>query len=98
MREHLNAQIKLTETWKAFQGKTPNPTQSLKSTQLADARASRSATNGNLKELETSILAKITFMNDSAPLWNRAPNSIKNSTSLYSAEKEIKKFVRTLPV
>ena len=55
----LNAQIKLTETWKALQGKTPNPIQSLKITQLDDARASRSVTNGNLKELGTSILGKV---------------------------------------
>ena len=45
-----------------------------------------------------SNLAKQTFKNDSARGWNKAPLSIKICSSIYSAKKEIKKFVKTLPV
>ena len=94
----LNDQIKLTETWKALNNDKVNPINSLKITQKVGQRNSRSATNGNLVEPGTSCLAKQTFINDSARVWNRAPQSIRICSSLYSAKKEIKKFVKTLPV
>ena len=87
-----------TETWKALNNDKINPINSLKIKQKEGDRMSRSATNGNLMELGTSNMAKQTFINDSARVWNRAPQTIKNCTSLYSAKKEIKKFVKTLPV
>ena len=39
-----------------------------------------------------------TFYSDAARLWNKAPDPIKNSKTLYGAKKEIKKFVLTLPI
>ena len=94
----INAQIKLTEAWKALNNDKVNPINSLNIKQNEGDRMSRSATNGNLMEQGTSNMAKQTFINDSARVWNRAPQTIKNCTSLYSAKKEIKKFVKTLPV
>ena len=94
----INAQIKLTETWKAINNDKVIPINSLKIKQKEGDRMSRSATNGNLMELGTSNMARQTFINDSARVWNRAPQTIKNCSSLYSAKKEIKKFVKTLPV
>ena len=96
----INAQIKLTETWKALNSEANehNLIQSMKLVKPTGARSSRAMSNGNLKETGVSTLAKSTFINDSTRLWNRAPNVIKNCTSLYSAKKEIKKFVKTLPI
>ena len=39
-----------------------------------------------------------TFLNDGIRLWNNAPLELKNSTSIYSAKKLIKSFVKTLPI
>ena len=35
---------------------------------------------------------------DAESLWNEAPEIIKNSKTLYSAKKEIKKYIMTLPI
>ena len=75
----------------------PNPIMSMRMEQAEDARVSRSETNGNLLEAVVYILAKSTFLNDSIRVWNRAPNVINNSKSIYSAKIEIKNFVKTLP-
>ena len=39
-----------------------------------------------------------TFINDAARLWNVAPAAIKNCKTLFAAKKQIKIFVRTLPI
>ena len=86
------------KTFKALHMNKPNPIMSMRMEQAEDARVSRSETNGNLLEAEVYTLAKSTFLKDSIRVWNRAPNVIKNSKSIYSAKIEIKKFVKTLPV
>ena len=58
----------------------------------------RSAFNGNLVENGRSKKAKKTFINDSARVWNNAPRQIKSCISLSSVKKEIKTFVKTLPI
>ena len=49
----------------------------------------------NLVEEGSSTIALCTFQNDSTRLWNKAPLYIKTSPSLYTAKKEIRKFVLT---
>ena len=39
-----------------------------------------------------------TFVNDTAKLWNIAPESIKQSESVYSAKKNIKIYTSSLPI
>ena len=39
-----------------------------------------------------------TFMSDAARLWNKAPDAIKNSTSLFQAKINIRTYVSTLPI
>ena len=43
-------------------------------------------------------MAKATFMNDAARLWNKAPESIRNAKTMLAAKKAIKTFCKTLPV
>ena len=38
-----------------------------------------------------------TFINDATRAWNKAPTTIKNCKSLFSAKKAIKSYVMTLP-
>jgi hypothetical protein len=54
----INAQIKLTETWKAINNDKDNKIKSLKITNKKEERNSRSASNGNLVEQGNSKLAK----------------------------------------
>ena len=92
-----NAQIKLTEMWKAEN--TPNYPVVIKKSELRDdRRGSRSITNGKLIESGISKKATSTFINDSTRAWNKAPTTIKQCKTLYSAKKQIKSFVKTLPV
>ena len=49
-------------------------------------------TNGN------SRIQENTFYNDAAQLWNAAPKSIKNCKTAFSAKKQIKLFVKSLPL
>ena len=39
-----------------------------------------------------------TFVNQTARIWNQAPNTIKTATSLVIAKREIRAYVRTLPI
>ena len=58
----------------------------------------RSMATGKLNEMSGSDKLKSTHINDGAKAWNMALRTIKNCKSIYSAKKEINKFVKTLPV
>ena len=58
----------------------------------------RAATKGRPCDIGRSKLTQSTCISDSIKLWNVAPSAITESTTLYKAKKEIKKFVRTLPI
>jgi hypothetical protein len=72
----LNAQIKLVEVWKSFNDVKYPTKWSIKAEQ-PDNMKTRSAGTQFLIESGTSRLAKGTFINDTAKIWNRAPDSIK---------------------
>ena len=93
----LNAQIKLTETWKLMNNKKSS-LKNLVIKSFDSERVMRSVSKGELIEEGSSILSKNTFQNDSARLWNKSTNNIKESESIYSAKKLIKVFVKTLPI
>ena len=61
-------------------------------------RRTRASTENVLMETHGCKTLNGTFINDAAKIWNRAPAEIKDSTSLYAAKNNIKKFVRTLPI
>ena len=92
----INAQVKLTEMWKAVNCGTNSLKITIK-TKSSDAVITRADKNVTLMEHGLTELCKKTFLNDAAHLWNSTPNSIKDSKSLYSAKKEIKTFVKSLP-
>ena len=92
-----NAQIKLTEVWKALNGKSSS-LNNLKMKTLTSNRITRSITNGELMEEGLSNKALNTYQNDASRLWNRAPISIKSCGSLSLAKKAIKEFVKCLPI
>ena len=71
----------------------------LKKLTANDGRATTTAVNsGNLMEDGAITLAQNTFYNDATKTWNLAPLAVKTCKTIWSAKKEIKKFMKTLPV
>ena len=61
-------------------------------------RRTRAAEANQLKEAYGGKILTSTFVNDAAKLWNIAPDNSKNSNSIYSAKKNIKKYTLGLPI
>ena len=93
----INAQVKLNDMWKA-NNVANYPTKVQTKTRLGDAPTTRSISRGDVVEgANFSNLSRSTFINDATKAWNRAPDSIKNCTTYYTAKKSIRQFVTTLP-
>ena len=93
----LNAQIKLLEVWKALN--TDNyPLQITQRVSSNDVVTTRAAARGRPCEIGRSNLTQNTCVSDAIRIWNLAPTSFTDSTTLYKAKKESKKFVKSLPI
>ena len=94
----MNAQIKLTEVWKALNIQNSPLNISLPLLDI-NARGSRSTSEGRLQiNKGRSHCSQASFLNDSKKVWNAAPISIRECTSIHIVKKESKKFVSTLPL
>ena len=93
----INAQIKLSEMWKAVNDNC-HPFALRKRVAGENVRSMRSITNDILPDQSFSELSKNTFINDGIKAWNHAPSKIKECKSFTSAKAEIKKFVKTIPI
>ena len=93
----INAQIKLTEMWKAMND-IDHPFKIEKQEVNESQRMSRSVTNGVIKCIASSGLTQSTFINDGVKAWNKAPMILKNCQTISAAKTEIKKWVKTLPI
>ena len=93
----INAQVKLTEMWKASNLES-YPTKLLKKEISDDNRLTRSTIRGDIVLQGKSDLCNASFVLDASKHWNNAPQAIKNCSSISMAKKEIKKFVITLPI
>ena len=93
----LNAQIKLLEIWKALN--VQNYPLEIRQQAVQEGVATTRATDrGRPCELGRSTGTQSTCISDAIKLWNIVPSTITESHSLYMAKKEIKKFVKTLPI
>ena len=93
----LNAQIKITEMWKAMSDEE-HPFKIQKVAINEAERVSRSQKAGKLTTTAFSKVTKDTFINECKKAWNKIPMEIKDSTCLTGAKTLIKKFVITLPM
>ena len=94
----MNAQIRLSEVWKAINIKNSPLNMSLPSVD-SNTRGSRSTSDGRLQICKgRSMNSQASFLNDNKKVWNAAPSNIKECTSLFVVKKEIKKFVANLPL
>ena len=93
----LNAQIKITEALKA--NNVPKHPIKFKRIDGENINVTTKAiTNGNLLESGKTNLVKNTFLSDARKAWNISPEVVKNCKSIWTAKKEIKEFVLTIPV
>ena len=93
----INAQIKLTEVWKAVN----DPNHPLKIEKLCHVNANcvtRAVKNQDLKEFGKSSIVQSTFLSDACKVWNNCPKNIKDCETIWSAKKAIKAYVSTLPL
>ena len=93
----MQAQIKLTELWKAVNTEN-NPLKFRHQVPAENGRETRAVSNKTLVLNKGSTLTNDTFVHDSTKMWNNAPESIKNAKALYSAKAEIKKYCVSLPL
>ena len=93
----LNAQIKLLEMWKSL-NITDYPLVIRQQTTSDHAATTRAAARGKPCDLGRSQLTQSTCISDTIRLWNAAPGAITENKTLYQAKKEIKKFVKSLPI
>ena len=89
----MQAQIKLTELWKAVNTEN-NPLKFKHQVAAENGRESRTVSNKTLVLNKGSTLTN----DDASKLWNNAPEDLKNTKTLYSAKLEIKKYCASLPM
>ena len=69
----LNAQIKITEAWKA----SKDDNHPIKFKKVSNEWATRSISNGDLVETGKTDLVKALFISDASKAWNRKPITVK---------------------
>ena len=74
----MQAQIKLTELWKAFNTEN-NPLKFKHQVAAENGRESRAVSNKTLVLNKGSKLTNDSFLYDASKLWNNAPEDLKNT-------------------
>ena len=93
----LNAQIKISEVWKA----TNDSSFPLKIKCVSHETTpcvTRAVSNGLLVEFGKTDILQSTFLSDASKAWNKCPSSVTSCKTLWSAKKAIRTFVETLPI
>ena len=93
----INAQIKLTEVWKSIHTDS-YPTKWTNRTDVIKRPGLKASNKPDLITTGTSNIQAQTFFNDAAKVWNDAPKILKECATLVSAKKQIKIYIRTLPI
>ena len=92
----INAQIKITEVWKAVQDSS-HPMK-IKAVSHGNPCVTRAVTKGDLVEPGKSEIVQSTYLSDASKARNNFPETVKTSKTLWSAKQAIRKFVETLPI
>ena len=90
----LNAQCKLLEIWKAL-NMEDYPLKIEQQAVNQDGVSTRADTRGRPMQIGKSNVVQRSCVSDAIRVWNLAPMSVTNSTSLYQAKNEIKKVCET---
>ena len=84
----LNAQVKLDDY----------PLKIERQSTQSNGVSTRADSRGKPIGVGKSLLIQKSCISDAIHLWNMAPVSVTSSYSLYQAKKEIRKYVKQLPV
>ena len=93
----LNTSVKLLEVWKALK-LDKYPLEIKRQENNEGGVNTRADLAGRPIEMGKSVLSQKTCLSDAIHLWNRSPSKVTESMSLYQAKKEIRDFVKLLPV
>ena len=93
----LNAGVKLLEVWKAI-SVDDYPLSLKRQENNSLSTSTRADLAGRPIEIGKTTLTQKTSVSDSIHLWNRAPKKVQESKTLYQAKKEIKAYVKLLPI
>ena len=95
----LNAQIKITEVWKALHCDSKQNAYKNSIPKInPEERALRSHSKGILQIKGHSNEARNSFLNDSKYVWNELPEAITSHHALHPPKLIIKTFVKSLPL
>ena len=83
----LNAQIKISDIWKAVNVDN-YPTKVILRTVNNDSAMTRSIVNGKLVETGKCALTQATFINDAIKAWNKSNEDVKQSLTYNVAKKK----------
>ena len=86
----LNASVKLLEVWKSLIIKRQETN--------SDAMSTRADLACRPMEIGFSVLSQKTCVSDAIHLWNKSPKCVTESNLISKVKKEIKNFVKTLPI
>ncbi len=93
----LNASVKLLMVWKAL-NMDNYPLKIDRQKSSATRRNTRADSAGKPIEVGKTLMVQKTSVSDAIRVWNKSPTSVTGSVTLYQAKKEIKKFVKLLPI
>ena len=93
----INAQIKLAEIWKAINVEK-YPLKVCKKVIQNNMATIRAISQSTLIESGKSDITQNACVNDATRLWNQAPKTVTEANSIFEAKKQIKLFVKTLPI
>ena len=93
----MNAQIKLLETWKAINVEG-YPLAIMTQKVPVTGVSTRAAEKGRPVEIGKTTLTQNSSISDAIKVWNQAPISVTDATTLYLAKKNIREYAKSLPV
>ena len=91
----LNAKVKLLEIWKALNVED-YPLKIKKQSQSENRVTTRNSQNERPIEIGKSNVTQSTSTSDAIRIWNKAPDILKDSKTIYQAKNQIKSFVKNL--
>ena len=93
----MNAQIKLQQIWKAIHV-DGYPLKIALQSVSGSGVSTRAAAKGRPVKIGNSNVTKSTSTSDAIRIWNKAPSTITEATTLFQAKNAIKAFVQSLPI
>ena len=93
----LNARIKLLEIWKS-KNVVGYPLQIKQQSAYKQNVTTRADNKERPIEIGKSTLTQRTCISDAIRIWNKAPETITSCRTEYQAKKQIKEFIKTLPI